>query len=211
MRAMSCRNGDKLIHQIYAWISNWEIGSNGSNISGLERDYFFLQLSHDSYEIMNICLHTSSQTWARKDAGNSQPPEPTKRMSTPISGRNRVGDTRLPCAPPTTFRPMVSKLVPPQYSSSQPEALPFTSASSSPSAAAAAASFSSSALADIITGGGGGGGRFRSETLDLVRGSGEGKQGMDLKQATLRLKLSSSRWVQCGYIVHSVWPVEPAN
>ena len=54
MRAMSCRNGDKLIHQIYAWISNWEIGSNGSNISGLERDYFFLQLSHDSYEIMNI-------------------------------------------------------------------------------------------------------------------------------------------------------------
>ncbi|GJN01438.1 hypothetical protein PR202_ga18705 [Eleusine coracana subsp. coracana] len=86
-------------------------------------------------------------------------------MSTPTSGRSRVGDTRLPCGPPTTFRPMVSKLVPPQYNSSPP---PAASAFSSPSPVAAA-SFSGLALADIIAECGGG--RevgFRSGTLDLV-------------------------------------------
>jgi len=74
---------------------------------------------------------------------------------------------------------MASKLVPPQYSSSQPEPAPFASVFSPPSAAAAAAaSFSGSALADIIAGGGGGGdgAGFRSGTLDLVRGSWERKQ-----------------------------------
>ncbi|KAL6651866.1 hypothetical protein ACP70R_010791 [Stipagrostis hirtigluma subsp. patula] len=99
-------------------------------------------------------------------------------MSTPTSGRSRVGDTRLACGGPP-FRPMVSKLVPPQYNNSQPDPPPAASAFSSPSAAAAGA-FSGSALADIIAGGGGAGGSvggFRSETLDLVRGSGEGKQG----------------------------------
>lgn len=143
-------------------------------------------------------------------------PEATKRISTPTSGRSRVGDTRLPCAPPTTFRPMASKLVPPQYSSSQPEPLSFASVFSSPSvAAAAAASFSGSVLADIIANGSGGGGGagFRSGTLDLVRGGGAGgsKQRWDLKQATLKIELFTSRCALCGYIVlHWVRLVEPA-
>jgi hypothetical protein len=86
---------------------------------------------------------------------DSLQPEATKRMSTPTSGRSRVGDTTLPCGPPTTFRPMVSKQVPPQYSSSQPASPP---AFSSPSPTAAAASFSGLVLADIIAECCGGGG-----------------------------------------------------
>ena len=100
-------------------------------------------------------------------------------MSTPMSDRIRVGDTRLPCAPPTTFRPMVSKLVAPQYSSSPPEPAASFAPSAFSSPSAAAGTFSGSPLADIIAGSNaGGGGGFRSETLDLFGGSGEEKQRM---------------------------------
>lgn len=111
--------------------------------------------------------------------GDSLHPEATNRMSTPMSDRIRVGDTRLPCAPPTTFRPMVSKLVAPQYSSSPPEPAASFAPSAFSSPSAAAGTFSGSPLADIIAGSNaGGGGGFRSETLDLFGGSGEEKQRM---------------------------------